>query len=111
VTQAGSGNEIEWLGQKVRVTNASIHQHMLAAEGLLKELDQVHTVEDKVAGYDKIFMALEDAKSHIRDDITKNLHKGPQVPLSPPTPPCVCVCVLVCVCVCVCVCVRACVCA
>lgn len=71
-----SGHEIEWLGQKISIENPSIHQHIIAAEGLQYELDQMETVEDKIAAYDKIFMALEDAKSAIRDDITKSLQKG-----------------------------------
>jgi len=74
--QAASGHEIEWLGEKINIENPSIHQHVLAAEGLQSELDQMQTLEDKIAAYDKIFMALDDAKSCIRDDITKNLQKG-----------------------------------
>mmetsp|Transcript_94880 Transcript_94880/g.152983 ORF Transcript_94880/g.152983 Transcript_94880/m.152983 type:complete len:613 (-) Transcript_94880:378-2216(-) len=76
--QAASGHEIEWLGEKIKIENPSIHQHILAAEGLQYELDQMLTMEDKIAAYDKIFMALDNAKSCIRDDISKNLQKGAQ---------------------------------
>ena len=72
--QAASGHGIEWLGNKINIENAQIHQHILSAEGLQYELDQMQTVEDKLG----LFTAL----SHPRFSLPP-----PFPPPSPSVPP------------------------
>jgi len=67
---------VEWLGQSVPVANATTHQHILTAEGSQKELESAETFEEKMQIYDKLFMALEDAKKQIRDDVSDQLKQG-----------------------------------
>ena len=73
--QAASGHQVEWLGHKIDV-DATIRQHMLAAEGLQSDLSQMDSLQDRIEAFDKIFMALEEAKTSIRDVITKHLQKN-----------------------------------
>jgi len=56
--------------------NIQIHKYIYIC---VYTCEYTQTLEDKIAAYDKIFMALDNAKSCIRDDISKNLQKGAQV--------------------------------
>ena len=71
----GQNRSVRYDETKIQV-NVHIHKYICI---FVYTCECTQTLEDKIAAYDKSFMALDKAKSCIRDDISKNLQKGAQV--------------------------------
>ncbi|KAG6545239.1 hypothetical protein Mapa_013351 [Marchantia paleacea] len=69
--QAVSMTELEWLGRKFPVKNPKTRVCILKGQELQKELVATASslTEKKLSVFDKIFIAYQDAKRHIRDDL------------------------------------------
>ncbi|KAJ7549593.1 hypothetical protein O6H91_07G059500 [Diphasiastrum complanatum] len=71
--QAVSLTELEWLGHKFPVKNEKTRVCILKAQEMEKDLlsptSNSLVADKKFTFYDKIFMAYQDAKRHIRDDL------------------------------------------
>ncbi|MCO5580616.1 hypothetical protein L7F22_034486 [Adiantum nelumboides] len=71
--QAVSMTELNWLGRKFSIDNAKIRSCIVKGQQLEKELGASKTTlsaEKKLSVFDKIFGAYQDARRHIREDLS-----------------------------------------
>jgi len=63
-------SEIQWQGQVLPVRNNNSRLCILNAQDIAAQIAQVTDYQQKDKLYDKVFMAYNDAKRHIRDDLS-----------------------------------------
>ncbi|CAM6030711.1 unnamed protein product [Sphagnum balticum] len=70
--QAVSMTELEWLGHKLLVRNEKTRMCILKGQQLERDLKESQLpAEKKLTTYDKMFVAYQDAKRHIREDLVR----------------------------------------
>ncbi|GAQ90361.1 signal recognition particle subunit SRP68 [Klebsormidium nitens] len=71
--QAASMTELPWQGRRLPVRNEKTRVCILRVDDLMKDLEgsasSPLTHERRLGIYDKVFVALQDAKKHVRDDL------------------------------------------
>ncbi|CAM6094524.1 unnamed protein product [Calypogeia fissa] len=71
IQQAVSMTELEWLGRKWPINNEKTRVCILKGQELEKEISRtdLSSSEKKLSLFDKVFVAYQDAKRHVREDL------------------------------------------
>jgi signal recognition particle subunit SRP68 len=84
--QSDAHGTVQWLGEELHITSAEVNQHLISAEELgdqLAALPAAEALEARLELYDRLLMALEDAKQQIRDEVSALLKAGDEAGRAP----------------------------